>query len=42
MAAPSGFCPEVPAGEFSEMLAGGGFDVDLTRILGSDGGSQGG
>ncbi|KAB2612728.1 pinin-like [Pyrus ussuriensis x Pyrus communis] len=42
MAAPSGFCPEVPARGFSGMLAGVGFDVDLSRIFGSDGGSQGG
>ncbi|KAB2624805.1 pinin-like [Pyrus ussuriensis x Pyrus communis] len=41
MAAPSGFCPEVPAGGFSGMLAGVGFDVDLSRIFGSDKGSQG-
>ncbi|KAB2625796.1 pinin-like [Pyrus ussuriensis x Pyrus communis] len=42
MAAPSGFCPEVPDEGFSGMLAGVGFDVDLLRIFGSDGGSQGG
>ncbi|KAB2606404.1 fire blight resistance locus LG12 [Pyrus ussuriensis x Pyrus communis] len=42
MAAPSGFFPEVPAGGFSGMLAGVGFDVDLSRIFGSDGGFQGG
>ncbi|KAB2635901.1 pinin-like [Pyrus ussuriensis x Pyrus communis] len=42
MAAPSGFYPEVPAGGFSGMLAGVGFDVDLSRIVGSDGRSQGG
>ena len=41
MATPGGFCPEVPAGGFSGMLAGAGFDVDLTRVFGSDGGSQG-
>ncbi|RXH75939.1 hypothetical protein DVH24_042726 [Malus domestica] len=33
MAAPATFCLEVPAGGFSGMLAGGGFDVDLTRVL---------
>ncbi|XP_050142209.1 uncharacterized protein LOC126618166 [Malus sylvestris] len=42
MAAPAVFCPEVPVGGFSGMLAGGGFDVDFTRYLGADGGSQGG
>ncbi|CAN6573001.1 unnamed protein product [Malus baccata var. baccata] len=42
MAAPAGFCPEVPAGGFSGMLASGGFDVDLTRVLGSNERSQGG
>ncbi|RXH87429.1 hypothetical protein DVH24_034329 [Malus domestica] len=42
MATPGGFCPEVPAGVFSGMLAGAGFDVDLTRVFGLDGGSQGG
>ncbi|CAN6572485.1 unnamed protein product [Malus baccata var. baccata] len=42
MAAPAVFCPEVPGGGFSGMLAGGGFDVDFTRYLGADGGSQGG
>ncbi|XP_048432156.1 eukaryotic translation initiation factor 4 gamma-like [Pyrus x bretschneideri] len=42
MAAPSGSFPEVPVGGFSGMLAGVGFDVDLSRIFGSDGGSQGG
>ncbi|CAN6721476.1 unnamed protein product [Malus baccata var. baccata] len=41
MAAPSGFCPEFPPGGFSEMLAGVGFDVDLTRVLASDRGPQG-
>ncbi|XP_068316980.1 uncharacterized protein [Pyrus communis] len=40
MAAPSGSFPEVPVGGFSGMLAGVGFDVDLSRIFGSDGGSQ--
>ncbi|CAN6718380.1 unnamed protein product [Malus baccata var. baccata] len=42
MAAPVGFCSEVPVGGFSGMIAGGGFDVDLTRIFGADEGSQGG
>ncbi|RXH69043.1 hypothetical protein DVH24_031376 [Malus domestica] len=42
MVAPAGFCPQVPVGGFSGMLAGGGFDVDLTRVFGPDGGSQGG
>ncbi|RXI08519.1 hypothetical protein DVH24_022663 [Malus domestica] len=42
MAAPAVFCPEVPVRGFSGMLAGGGFDVDFTRYLGADGGSQGG
>ena len=42
MAAPSGSFPEVPVGGFSGMLAVVGFDVDLSRIFGSDGGSQGG
>ncbi|XP_048423896.1 annexin A11-like [Pyrus x bretschneideri] len=40
MAAPSGSFPEVLVGGFSGMLAGVGFDVDLSRIFGSDGGSQ--
>ncbi|CAN6568157.1 unnamed protein product [Malus baccata var. baccata] len=42
MATPAVFCPEVPVGGFSVMLASGGFDVDFTRYLGADGGSRGG
>ncbi|KAB2623469.1 pinin-like [Pyrus ussuriensis x Pyrus communis] len=41
MTSPSGFCPGIPAGEVSGMLTGVGFDVDLTRVFGSQGGSQG-
>ncbi|RXI05058.1 hypothetical protein DVH24_006315 [Malus domestica] len=40
MASHDGICPDVPIGGFSGMLAGGPLDVDMTRFIGSQGGSQ--
>ncbi|RXH71307.1 hypothetical protein DVH24_018662 [Malus domestica] len=40
MAAHDGIFPDVPIGSFSRMLAGGPLDVNMTRFIGSQGGSQ--
>ncbi|KAM2591131.1 hypothetical protein TB2_043564 [Malus domestica] len=40
MASYDGICPDVTIGGFSRMLAGGPLDVDMTRFIGSQGGSQ--
>ncbi|RXI04476.1 hypothetical protein DVH24_038750 [Malus domestica] len=40
MASPDGFSLDVPTGGFSGMLVGAALDVDMTRVFGSQGGSE--